>query len=178
MTGVTTLVPTGQTMIDDLSPELGDDPTVRNVLNAVAKECDRLSAAASSFFESMFPQNTDDTHKQLSVWEMLLGIATNPALTTVQRRAVVQGYVQQRSVGSGASWIALLSLALGTSAWSHSEGPGDYQVTITLPSRSGSPQANVIVALAARVTPAHLQVIPSFGAGFLVGISQLGVEGL
>lgn len=176
--GKTLVGPVGLVMLDDLAPELADDPTVQNVLNAVGREMQRFVDAASAFFQAMFPQNTDDVHKQLSMWEMLLGIGTNPALTVVQRRAVVQGYVQQRSVGSGASWIALLSLALGTSNWTHLEGPGNYQVTITLPSRTGSPQASTIVALAARVTPAHLQIIAGFNGGFLVGISQLGVEPL
>lgn len=169
---------TGEVMLGDLSPELADDPTTQNILSALGREFERLVATALALFNGFFPQNVDTTYNQLEMWEMLLGISPNPALTVVERRAIVQGYVQQRSVGSGASWVALISVALGTPNWTHQEGPGAYQLSITLPSRTGSPSASAISALAKRVTPAHLQLIVGFDGGFLVGVSELGVEPL
>jgi hypothetical protein len=170
----------GQTMIDDLHPWQQDDPTIQNILSAIGAEVQRVQDKMLDLWMKLLPQNADDSYNSLTLWEMLVGVipANNPVLTESQRSALVMGYIAAHGAGSRTAWENILTLALGESDWSFTQGPGDYQITLTLPTRSTQPLATAIIALADVVTPAHLQVFAGFTGGFLVGISQLGVEPL
>lgn len=167
----------GQQMLDDMHPWQADDPLTQNILSALGNEIDYLQSKMADVWTKWLPQSADDTYHTLTAWEMMVGIVTNPALTLQQRLNLLLAYIVGRD-GSRTTWVNILSTALGTTNWTYTQGPGDYQITLTLPSRSGNPVATQIVALAASVTPAHLQVFAGFTGGFLVGVSSLGVEPL
>lgn len=173
-------------MLADMTPFMREDPFVQAVVAAQAAEYERLDDAARTMLGALFPAQADDVlligtwpAPLLSMWEDLLLLPVAPAgVTLADRRAKVLAHIQGRNSAAGSDWIATLSRALGTDAWTHLEGPGDYQVTITVPSAAGSYSAGQIGQIARKITPAHLDIIVGYGSGFLVGISQIGIEPL
>lgn len=152
------------------------------VINSEANEFQRLWDAGQALLDSVFPTEADDvpilvvwTGRLLSMWETMLGLpVAPPGITLADRRAKVQAHIQARNSAAGTDWIAVLSAALGTTAWTHLEGPADYTVTITIPPGGGSYNLGQITAIARKITPAHLDVIVTSGTGFVVGVSDVG----
>lgn len=165
----------GASLLEDLPPELADAPEVQQVVDVLARELQRIEDAAAGIAADLFPATATDDYAALSMWESMLGLPVKlPGATTTQRQQLVLATIQQRGSASGLRWIDLISQALGTSGWVHQEGPGDYQVTITIPYSPGGLYGGQVVQLARRVTPAHLQVNSGFTGGFVIGVSNIG----
>lgn len=166
-------------ILRDLPPYLGDEPTVQRTIDPVIRELQRIEAAANGFRTKLAPTLADDEYRTLELWEMMLGQPVKPAgATLIERRTKVLAYVRSRRAGTGASWIELLTLALGATPWSYFEGPDDYTVTIEVPYEEDSFTATQVLNLAREITPAHIDIIPTYGDGFLLGVGLLGIEPL
>jgi uncharacterized protein YmfQ (DUF2313 family) len=162
-------------MLDDLMPELADSDDVRQVVRLSGLELARLEAEARGLSESVLPTQASDEYRTLQMWEKLLGLPVAPAgATEEQRRSLVLASVRKLHSSSGADWVDAITQALGTSTWTHEEGPADYQITIRTPYAAGGLVPGQVAVLARRLTPAHLTVATGFTTGFLVGISTVG----
>lgn len=172
------LSPKGQALLADLPPYLADDPFVQEIVDTGARELQRVEDAAAAVQLTMFPANADDTYGFLSLWETVFGLPVNPTgVSLTERRNKVLAALQKRNVGSGSQWVATLAQAFGATPWSYAENtPGSYQVTISLPYAAGSYTAEQVVTLARSITPAHLDVLASYGTGFLIGINLIGSD--
>lgn len=169
----------GQKLLRDLPPYLDSDPWVQTIVDVCAREWKRIEDTIERGREKSRPYNADDEFGFLSMWETLLDLPVQPAGATVaQRRAKVVASLSTRKSGSGADWIARLSEALGGMPWTHQEGPSPYQVTIFLPVETGTYTAEQVSRLARKITPAHLDISLSFGVGFIVESSFIGIQPL
>lgn len=159
---------------------------MRAVFRAYGNELQRIDDALALIRFASFPMQTSDVLlatgavvRLASMWETLLGIPVSPAGVTIEeRRNKILAHVRKRKSGKGSDWVATLTEALGSTPWSYQEGPGDYQVTIHIPYASGSYSSAQVLNLAREATPAHIDVIPAFNEGFLIGISLIGIEPL
>lgn len=166
-------------LLDDLPPYLADDVYVQAIIDAHARELQRIEDTESAIRLTMFPANADDTYGFLSLWESLLGLPVASGGTLAERRNKVLAGLQKRNAGAGSAWVALMSQALGTTPWTYEENdPGDYELTIRIPYEEGSYTASQVLVLARQITPAHIDVIPAYEEGFLVGISEIEIEPL
>jgi uncharacterized protein YmfQ (DUF2313 family) len=164
-------------LLADLPPYLQDDPYVRGIVDAAARELQRVEDAAQSVRQSAFPQNADDTYGFLSLWESLLGIPVNPTGASLsERRNQVLSNLRLRTSGYGTDWVALLSQAMGSNPWGYQEGPGSYQITVRIPFSAGGYSSAQVEALARKITPAHLDLAVTYNEGFLVGIGLVGQD--
>lgn len=165
-----------------MPPYLADDYYVQAIIDSHARELQRVEDTTTAVLRTMFPGSADDTFGFLSLWESVLGLPVAPSGASVeQRRSKVVAGLQKQNAGAGSGWIALLTEALGGSAWAYVEAnpvTDPYEVHIFIPYAGGSYSAEQVALLARQITPAHLDVIVSYEEGFLVGISQIGVEGL
>jgi hypothetical protein len=119
----------------------------------------------------MLPHSLDDQYRFLSMWERLLGLPVAPVGVSLEaRRSQVRGAVMARKASSGADWVSLVTTALGTTLWDYEEGPGPYQVVLSFPWSEGGYSVSTVLALARRVTPAHLQLNATYEGGFIVGV--------
>ena len=159
-----------EALLADLPPYLSDEPLVRQYVQALANEMDRMSAYIDKFRVGMLPHALDDQYRFLSMWEKLLGLPVAPAGASLEeRRNQVRGAVLARKAASGQEWVSLVTTALGTTLWSYEEGPGPYQVVLTFPWSEGGYSVGTVLALARKVTPAHLQLNATYEGGFIVG---------
>ena len=164
-------------MLAMLPPYLEDEPYVRQVINVEARELERIEATANLIREKMMPTKADDTFDLLAIWEQTLGLPVKPAGQSVEaRRGKV--LVAFRKIGSGADWMAALSEAVGSDAWTHTEGPAAYTVILEQPHAVGSYEAAMVESIARRITPAHIQLAVTDTDGFIVGVSIVGVDRL
>lgn len=169
-----------------MPPYLTDDPLVQGIIEAQAKELQRIDDAHQAIRAALFPSQAADvvlpngaTAWLASLWETLLGLPVNPTgVTNLERERRITSHIRKRQSGRGADWVATLSEAFGATPWSYEEGPGDYEVTIHIPYATGTYSAGQILALARDITPAHIDIIPAYDEGFLVGISDVGIEPL
>lgn len=161
-----------------MPPYYREDPAVQALLDAGARELQRVEDALSNIRERFFPHNADDTLNMLSIWEATLGLPVRPAgVSVLERQTAVLSAVRKRRSGSGADWMSNISAALGDVIWTHRENyPGGYQLTIEIPYDPASYTAGQVLRLINQITPAHIQIVSGFSEGFLVGISQVGVE--
>jgi hypothetical protein len=171
-------------LLPDLPLYLQRDPLVQRVMTAYGWELGRIDYYARAVLAGFLGSEMSDVPvldrylaPVMAMWEKLLGLPVQPAgATTAERRAKVLAYIQKRNSGSGSDWVTLLQLALGATVV-YEEGPGDYQVTFTLP--IGSPYTlTQVQALARDITPAHLTfdtIDPAPGdARLKIGISKIG----
>jgi hypothetical protein len=172
----------GQELLAMMPPYFSDAPYVQTIIDAHARELQRIEDAAAAVLRTMFPATADDTYGFLSLWESILGLPVAPGGTTLAaRRAKVLAGLQKQNAGAGSGWIALMNEALGGSPWAYVEAnpvTDPYEVHIFIPFAGGSYSAEQVATLARQITPAHLDVIVAYDEGFLVGISQIGVEAL
>lgn len=170
---------TVQRMLDQLPSYEANEPMIQRVYGALGNELDRMTATMDAIRDGLTPSIATDDYSGLSMLESQLGIPVKPdGRTDLQRRLTVLAWIQARRGGTGSAWVALMNLALGSTPWSYHEGPGEYEVTIILPLVEGSLTAGQLLAFARAITPAHIDIIPTYGTGFLIGISEIGVEPL
>jgi uncharacterized protein YmfQ (DUF2313 family) len=166
-------------MMENLPPYYEYDPTTRGFLDVVGKELQRIEDTAEGIAHQMAPLNADDTYGVLGLWEALLGLPPNPPDATVEeRRNQVAANIRKRNSGSATDWVELVRTALGTSDFTWDEGPGRYHVTITYPYFDTGYTPTQVRNLVRDITPAHLKISPIFGEGFIVGVSEIGVQPL
>jgi uncharacterized protein YmfQ (DUF2313 family) len=172
-----TISDTGQTLLDDLPPYLADDAVVQGVVDALAREQKRINDAAEAIRTTAFPGNADDSYNMLSLWETILSLPVKPPNTSdTQRRSKVLAALQGRDVSSGAAWTAAVAQAVGT-GWKQQENtPGNYQLTVTLPFPAGSYEGYQAATLIRQITPAHIDLLISYGTGFIIGVSLVGTD--
>lgn len=170
---------TAEAVLDDLPPYLGDELLTRRIYEAGANELDRARTTLLGIRGGLQPLTATDTYNGLSMLEAQMGLPVAPAGETEDaRREKLLAYLQARRAGTGAAWVRLLSLALGSTPWSYREGPADFTVVIRFPYAAGTFTAGRVLALARAITPAHIDIIASYSEGFLIGISLIGVEAL
>jgi hypothetical protein len=166
-------------ILDDLPPYESDEPTVQRIYGALGAELDRLWAKLEQMRAGLEPRTATDDLEGLSLLETLLAIPVAPlGESEVSRRQKVLAYFRARRAGTGAAWIMLLQLALGDTPWRYREGPEDWTIHIFIPYHEGSFTAGRVLALARAITPAHIDIIAGYDEGFLVGISQIGIDSL
>jgi uncharacterized protein YmfQ (DUF2313 family) len=182
-----TLSDKARTMLADMPPYEADEPFVQAVIAAYANEFERIEDAAVAIQNALFPARAADVAlpeigviaRIMSMWESFLGLPVAPAgVSVTERRNKINAHIRKRHSAEGADWVANLTEAIGATPWTYQEGPGDYVVTLHIPFDSTSYSASQMMALAREMTPAHLDVVPVFNEGFLVGISLVGVEPL
>lgn len=124
-----------QDLADDLPPYLADDPTVKGLCAGMGAELQRVENMAKGIRDQAFPLgSTANDYRLLDLWEMILKLPTPSTTATIaQRRLRVALAIRRRRSASGSTWGDLLDERMGAGNWSYYEGPGDYQVTVTLP---------------------------------------------
>jgi uncharacterized protein YmfQ (DUF2313 family) len=172
-----TISETGQALLDDLPPYLSEDGVVQGVVDTLAREQQRITGAAEGVRRTAFPSQADDSYNMLSLWEALLALPVKPSgVPDDQRRSKVLATLQGRDVSSGTGWNAAVARAVGTN-WQQAENtPGNYQLTVTLPLPAGSYEGQQAATLIRAITPAHIDLLVSYGTGFLIGVSFIGQD--
>jgi hypothetical protein len=174
-----TLSDTASRILDDLPPYESEDPIVRRVIAVLANEWGRIGAAAAGVTMKLFPRYADDEYGTLKMLEAAFGLPQAPAGVSLEtRRGLVFAGIRKRNAGAATDWLALLTIAFGTSSWSHEEGPADSTITITIPFAGGSFTAGQAEQIAREVTPAHLDIVINDGEAFLIGVSAVGIDPL
>lgn len=158
-------------LLGDIQPEVADDPIVQMAFQAVANELDRFEETATALRDGFFPSTA--TSQSLALYEAEFGLPVSPALPLETRRELVLAHFRKRLSGAGLDWEAALAKAMGT-AFSYTEGPGPYQVTVRYAFGAGTPTSTAVQQFAREITPAHLSVLATYSSGFLVGISFVG----
>lgn len=238
------LTPKSETMLADLPPYYAEAPFAVQALVALAREIQRVEDMLETIRTKGFPQNADDEHRLLGIWEKMLNLPVEPADATIaERRVEVLAAYRERDVATGAGWVEIANELIGT-GWSHRENyPSPYYLTVQLPflststtttgahtlpttpinvvSTTGFPTAGSVYvgdqlvsytgvtattftgasggigAIAAgtvvrvpdrragrveavlrAITPAHLNLVVTYGEGFIVGESVVGEEAL
>lgn len=162
-------------LLDDIQPELADDPAVKMVLTAVGNELARLQGLAEKLREHIFPRNATDELGVLAIYERMFGLPVQPALLTVdQRQDLVLAHFRKRIAGSGLDWQEVLQNAMGSTLFSYREGPTPNTVTIRYAFQAGAVSSALVQSFVREVTPAHVQVLATFSEGFIVGVSLVG----
>lgn len=163
------------TLVEFLPWYFHADPRIRALMAVVAAEAKRIEAAGAELRSEWFVGSAT-ARVGLPAWELILGLPVDPVgLTEDQRRDLIVANMRGRHSPRGSDWQAALSRMLGT-GWSYREDVGAYTVRISMPYASGSYTAQQVLALARLVTPAHLAISTTYGAGFLVGISLIGID--
>jgi hypothetical protein len=160
--------------LNDLPPILRDDPDIRAVIYADAKETERQEAVLDQLLDEVFPQRA--TEVGLPLHEVLLRLTIAPPGMSLPKRRV-------RMTGVG--WQDAVTLLLGTNAWSYREhdpadptSPDPYVLRIAIPFSAGEFDFTRARALIRRVTSAHLELEIVSTAHFVLGSSELGVDSL
>jgi hypothetical protein len=164
-------------MLEDLPPYLREDPNVQGVVAAAAAEFARIEEFLGAVRLAGQPGRALEAgYRFLALWEAQLGLPVEPDAPAAQRQARVAARVRSRQAGAGRDWVASIAALIGAS-WTYTENfPDPNRLLITVPYASGSDQAEQVRELARQISPAHVDVVIQHGAGFLVGVSEVGVD--
>lgn len=171
------LTDTAVELLGTLPPYYRQDPLAQAVMQGIGGRVDELFALAEELrLRFTLPQNADDDEwGSLSYWERLMGLPVAPAgVTEARRLEVLLAHYRKREARTGAGWVALLTLLLGTTLWDYEEGPIPGHITITISDPTTSYAANVVALLARAITPAGYVINFAYTDGFLVGFSSIG----
>lgn len=174
-----TLTEHARELLDDIPPQLREDPDVRAVLYCYAKEAALLDAAAEHVRDQFFPSTADAL---LPAWEAILGLAINPVGRTVAQRRddVTAAVLRSVTSGSGRSWEADM-LTLAGAGVSYQEfdrqDTGNpvaaHTIRVTVPYPPGSDTFLLVARLLREITPANTAIQLQSTAGFRLDASQL-----
>jgi Bacteriophage Mu-like, Gp48 len=154
-------------MLNDLPPYLADDPWVRSIMDASARELKRVADMIATVRARLMPHNAGE--QALQLWESVLSLPINPpGVSFDDRRNKVLGALRTRSAVEGFEWIKTVTQILGTADWEHVEGPGPYAVSVAIPSNIAY-TIGTFETLLRRVTPAHLQISVTTASRFIIG---------
>lgn len=166
-------------MIETMPPFYLSNGQVEGILDAAGRELQRIEDRAAQIRRGFMPQTSDDTFKQLLMWEMLLGLpVAQVGVSLATRRNLVLARLNGRGLSSGSAWIEAMNQAMGGTPWSYQEGTGDYVVTIFLSFSASSYTSVQIQQLARIITPAHIEIDVVFNQGFIVGEGHIGEDRL
>ena len=168
-------IPQTDDMLANVPAYLREDPAVIAVYDAVARELERIRAAAQALSDAMLVARADDRYGMLAVHESTFGLPVRPALSEAQRRAFLLARMRARFVGTAAQWLEALQAAVGGQT-PVTFREGTDQVTVIIPFVEGGLRSDQIEALAEDVTPAAVELATAFGEGFIVGVSRVGEE--
>lgn len=171
-----TLSPYAQEMLDQLPVSLRKPEVARRLIRAKANELERIQTFLQDFRAAALPHNANDAMGTLPIWEAQLGIPVQPAgVTEVDRRTEVVARYRSSSDSSSA-WVATATELIGP-GWTYRENyPEPYMITITLPGAAGTYQTGRIEEVLRDITPAHIDLVITYGVGFVVGVSIVGEE--
>ena len=166
-------------LLEMLAVDLRRSPSGQRLLQALANELDRIEGFMYAFLEASFPQNATDELNTLSIWEVQLGLPVAPeGLSEDQRRQSLLAKLAARHADEGQDWVAAATAIIGP-GWSYQENyPAADQLTVLIPYPPGSPEAGRVETQLRAITPAHLDLIVTFGGGFLVGLSEVGEDAI
>lgn len=163
------------TLLEDIQPELADDPAVSMAMEAVGAELQRVADIADRMRDNIFPRNANDEFGILGIYEWLFGLPVAPPTSTVQQRQdLVLAHFRKRIAGTGLDWQDALTNAMGSTLFSYQEGPTPNTVTVRYAFVAGAPSSALVQSFVREITPAHVQVLATFSQGFIVGVSLVG----
>lgn len=169
----------GEEMLETVGWLLRDDPQVQAALGVIGREITRFEEIVTRVRLQMHPVYATDEFGLLSMWEALLGLpVAQAAASEDQRRGIVIAWLRGLQSSSGLAWEAALTQALGTSTWFYTENTGPYEITIQMPFEVATVGAQQVETLARAITPAHIDIAFTYGGGFIIGQSEIGVEDL
>jgi uncharacterized protein YmfQ (DUF2313 family) len=173
------VLPITQGMLDRLPAYYRGDSFIEGLQDAVGRELQRIWDRVAVIQSGVFPQTSDDTYGLLSLWEMLLGLPVAAAgVSLTVRRNLVVATLNGRNESSGAGWISAMNQAMGGTPWTYQEGPGANQVSIYISFSSSSFSSVQVLALARKITPAHIDIAVNYSQGFIVGEGIVGEDRL
>lgn len=180
--GVRPLTALGQQMVASLPTFLRQSNGYLAVIHAGAREVELLEASIEQVRAQFNPATAD---LMLGAWEAIVKLPVGGfGATIAQRQARVTQRLQKLlGASEGLEWVQQITDLVGP-GWSYLEYlPGDpdspppYTVSIALPfPPSGSAYAEALREIR-EVTPAHLDIRFSSGAGFIWDESELDIEG-
>lgn len=170
------LTPTATRMLSRIPAYYRRDPLSQAVMLGMGGRVDEVEAMTEQIRAFMFPQLAgEDGWGSLAYWERLMRLPVEPAgVPEARRLAVVLAHWRKRRAKTGAGWVELVTLLLGTSLWTHEEGPVPGHITITVSNLEESYVANQIARLVRDITPAGYVINFVFTGGFLIGFSTVG----
>lgn len=169
-------------MIDDIPPHYREDPDVRAVIYAYAKETELKRARIDEVRRQFFPPTADVL---LGVWEATLKMTVEPVGKTIPERQALVGeaFLRALSGDSGEEWEEALLAQAGAGTTYEEFDPQvpsntvpPYTIRITVPFAPSSDTFARLERTLGRLVPANTDIILQSGAGFLVDISQLDQE--
>ena len=152
------LSPLAVEWLELLPPVLRGDPWIQAILQAHAKEMQRLIQRAADVAAGFVPTMANEY--TLAIWESLLGLPVNPPNTDVETRRGLVVSRLLRGDGSGAQWERAMSGATNRSYRYSEYGAGYPGINwYTLGIRTALPPGVTIEGLTAyvrKITPANL----------------------
>ena len=153
-----TLSPLATAWLRMLPPVLQDSPWIQGMLNAQAREMERLIGMAEDVAAGLIPTSANEY--TLAIWEALLGLPVSPPGTTTEVRLGLVASRLIRGDGSGAEWERAMAAATNNSYRYTEHDSGDPAApNYTLAINTALPPGVTIEALRTRVrsiTPANL----------------------
>ncbi len=122
----------------------------------------------------------------LSIHERMLDLdVAPPEFTAGERKARILAYrLKSLIAGSGLASEEAASIILGAT-WEYEEfhpdipgSPDPNVLRFTIPFADGSVRAAAVETFLREVMPAHVDIIVTYGEGFIIGVSQLGEQTL
>lgn len=164
----------GQAMLDSLPWYYQDADFALHMLDACARELDRLEGFLTTFRQKSFVHEADDTYDLLAIWEAQLGLPVEESNVLADRQTDVLALYRARGSYSGSDWVAVVNDIIGTSDWAHVENtPNAYDLRITLPFASASTTLTATQMLpTATLTVVSTTGFPTNGS-LLVGGAQV-----
>jgi hypothetical protein len=177
-------------LISDVPPFEQESYEITAVLRVVANELGRIAAAqggatlgndgkiiVTGLAAQWFPLSADVL---LGTFEAMLGLPVDPPDVQLNvRRNLVLAYLRRLRVeGTGLDWIASMNSLAGT-AWDYAEhdpanpsSPAAYTLNVNIPEVLARVGWNFV----RDITPAHIGINEGYTGGWLVGISDIGID--
>lgn len=166
-------------MLEDWPPYLAADAQAQGILDPLARELVRVDDTMNEIRTKMLPQNCSDEYRTAAMHERVLELPVEPAgKTLAERRALILAHYRRRYESGSSFWAEALTESFGTTDWSWHLGPGQLAITIKVATLGGTWTAQAVWQLARGLTPAHLDLYVQYGTGFIIEVSQVGVDTL
>lgn len=170
---------------DGLPSVLRDSPEHLSVLHVIAKEAERAEEKGEQVRAQFFIGRAD---LLLGLWEAQFRTTVAPVGESLATRRTTVKALMKHLAGTpeGREWVATVTALIGPS-WSYEEydpsipwpaGPPAGTLRVTLPFPPASDRYRQIERLLRTITPAHIDIIVQYEAGFVLDESRLDEEGL
>lgn len=163
-------------MLADLPLYYAGDPNALSVIDACAREIERVESLILTLRAKGLPNTADDSYDLLAIWEFLLGLPVKPTgVTLLSRQSAVRSAYLKRNTAAGEDWVTAVTAAIGSS-WTYEENqPINYSIRVSVPDTAGY-SGGQIQKLLRDATPAHLAITVQTGDGFRVDIDQVDID--